>query len=48
MEKMYKLTTDECIHCGEELAIFERNRCECMNCRESFNPTYADDLIDGE
>lgn len=43
---MYKLPTDLCIYCGEELAVFERNRSECMNCRESFNPTYADDQME--
>ncbi|MGE5703350.1 MAG: hypothetical protein ACM32O_12540 [Clostridia bacterium] len=33
---------DQCISCGEELAINERNRAKCWNCREETIETYCD------
>ncbi|WCN39336.1 hypothetical protein [Aneurinibacillus uraniidurans] len=34
---------DECISCGKELASWERNRAECLDCREIACETYSDD-----
>jgi predicted RNA-binding Zn-ribbon protein involved in translation (DUF1610 family) len=31
-----------CISCGEELAIMERNRTECWECRETTIEAYAE------
>lgn len=39
---------DVCICCGKELAIMERNRCECWECRERTSETYEEDLTDDE
>ncbi|TWD92431.1 hypothetical protein FB550_11862 [Neobacillus bataviensis] len=33
---------DICIKCGEELAIMERNRVECWECRDSTIEAYAE------
>ncbi|WP_458412867.1 hypothetical protein ACNQFZ_18960 [Schinkia sp. CFF1] len=35
---------DRCINCGEELSVIERNRCECLDCRERTTMAYSDDL----
>jgi hypothetical protein len=34
---------DNCIHCGIELAVPERNRVECWECRDQISETYAED-----
>ncbi|MED0678266.1 hypothetical protein P4T20_02935 [Aneurinibacillus thermoaerophilus] len=39
---------DVCISCGRELASWEKNRVECLDCREIACETYSDDhSIDG-
>ncbi|MEW9672516.1 hypothetical protein [Ammoniphilus sp. 3BR4] len=37
---------DKCISCHQELAIWERNRCECLDCREKMIETYGDDSVE--
>ncbi|WP_462412976.1 hypothetical protein [Neobacillus sp. Marseille-QA0830] len=32
-----------CISCGQELAIMERNRAECWECRDKAIESYSDD-----
>jgi predicted RNA-binding Zn-ribbon protein involved in translation (DUF1610 family) len=32
-----------CISCGRELASWEKNRAECLDCREIACETYSDD-----
>lgn len=34
---------DICISCGMELAIMERNRTECWECRETTTEAYAEE-----
>jgi uncharacterized membrane protein len=34
---------DCCISCGIELAIMERNRVECWECREATTESYSED-----
>ena len=34
---------DVCVHCGHELAIMERTRSECWDCRDKTSDTYTDD-----
>ncbi len=34
---------DVCISCGQELAIMERNRAECWECRDKATESYSDD-----
>ncbi|WP_264757812.1 hypothetical protein [Neobacillus dielmonensis] len=34
---------DVCINCGQELAIMERNRTECWECRDKATESYSDD-----
>jgi len=34
---------DVCITCGQELAIMERNRAECWECRDRANESYSED-----
>ncbi|WP_410720259.1 hypothetical protein [Brevibacillus sp. SIMBA_076] len=37
--------TDKCIYCKEELASWERNRSECMDCRDKHpTETYSEYL----
>ncbi|GED16108.1 hypothetical protein [Aneurinibacillus migulanus] len=38
---------DVCISCGRGLASWERNRAECLDCREIACETYSDDHGDG-
>jgi DNA-directed RNA polymerase subunit RPC12/RpoP len=33
---------DKCIRCGEELAIMERNRAECWDCRDKTIEAYTE------
>jgi hypothetical protein len=40
------ISMEVCISCGKELAIMERNRCECWDCREKTNETYGEDSIE--
>lgn len=35
---------DVCVHCGLELALIERTRSECWDCRDKISDTYADDV----
>jgi|GEM_PF-3443916 len=37
---------DKCISCEKELAPWERNRAECLDCREKSFETYGDDLVE--
>jgi DNA-directed RNA polymerase subunit RPC12/RpoP len=34
---------DRCINCGEELSIIERNRSECLDCRDRTFVTHSED-----
>lgn len=34
---------DTCISCGKELAVMERNRCECWECRYRTVETYDEE-----
>ncbi len=34
---------DFCISCGMELAIMERNRVECWECRDATTESYSED-----
>lgn len=36
---------DFCVHCGDELAIMERNRSECWDCGDKISNTYSDDMM---
>lgn len=33
---------ENCITCGEELAIMERNRTECWECRDTSTEAYSE------
>lgn len=35
---------DVCVHCGLELAVMERTRSECWECRDKISCTYTDDV----
>lgn len=37
---------DQCINCSEELLIWERNRCECLDCRERTIETYEEEIVE--
>ncbi|MEC1639515.1 hypothetical protein [Schinkia azotoformans] len=37
---------DCCINCGEVLSVIERNRSECLDCRDRTSPTHSDDLTE--
>lgn len=39
---------DKCITCDEILAPWERNRAECLDCRERLNEAYGDDHMEDE
>ncbi|WP_167578025.1 hypothetical protein [Ammoniphilus sp. YIM 78166] len=39
---------DSCIGCNVELAPWERNRSECLDCRERVLETYGDDDVEEE
>jgi len=39
---------DNCVHCGLELAVMERNRSECWECQDKISDTYSDDVEDDE
>lgn len=34
---------DRCINCGEVLSVIEKNRSECLDCRDRTVLTYSDD-----
>jgi len=38
-----KPTVDVCISCGKELAIMERNRTECWECRYRSTESYSEE-----
>ncbi|HJV45816.1 MAG TPA: hypothetical protein VJ824_08830 [Bacillota bacterium] len=40
--------SEECVSCGEKLAIMERTRSECWDCRDKISPTYSDDELEEE
>jgi hypothetical protein len=40
--------SDVCVHCGEELNLFERTRSECWACRDKISDTYSDDHLEDE
>ena len=39
---------DNCVRCGDELAIMERNRSECWDCQDDMPmmETYSDDHVE--
>lgn len=37
---------ERCVHCGEELAIMERNRSECWDCQDKISLTASDDHLE--
>jgi hypothetical protein len=39
---------DKCIICNEELAPWERNRAECLDCRDRAVEVYGDDVEEVE
>ncbi len=39
-------TVDICIGCNTELAPWERNRSECLDCRERALEAYGDDVVE--
>lgn len=39
---------DLCISCGQELAPWERNRSECLSCRDRVTESYGDETQDEE
>ncbi|HJV46195.1 MAG TPA: hypothetical protein VJ824_10805 [Bacillota bacterium] len=43
---MTPILVDKCITCNEELAPWERNRANCLDCRESSTEAYGDDIED--
>ncbi len=57
MDRIFYYTKEEvcdmksfevCVHCGDELALMERNRSECWDCRDHISPTYSDDELETE
>jgi hypothetical protein len=42
------MKSDECVFCGEELALMERNRSECWDCKDRISDTYSDDEMEIE
>lgn len=39
---------EKCITCDEGLAPWERNRAECLDCRERLHESYGDDAYEEE
>lgn len=57
MDRIFYYTKEEvcdmksfevCVYCGDELALMERNRSECWDCRDHISPTYSDDELETE
>lgn len=40
--------SDKCVHCGEELIIWEKTRSECWNCRDLTTETYEEGKMPAE
>lgn len=45
LERGIFMSMDTCISCGNELAIMERNRSECWDCRDKVTETYEEEII---
>ncbi|MEC1721414.1 hypothetical protein P9E76_04090 [Schinkia azotoformans] len=46
LEEVVSMDHDCCINCGEVLSVIERNRSECLDCRDRTSPTHSDDLTE--